>query len=106
MGVIRAGFMSGGKLAEFEYLFRKLKPQGRAKARSNSELVSMLRKGDGRAFRQTLPESMTVTNCTVVYPQGNMMFKQLGVWPFYAITGFGVNDGKTNALNIYIAPEW
>jgi hypothetical protein len=105
-GVIRSGFMSGGKLAEFECLFRKLKPQGRARARINSELVSMLRRGDGRTFRQTLPESITVTNCSIVYPQGNMMFKQTSVWPFYAVSGFGVAEGKTNVLSVYVSPEW
>ena len=101
-GTLRAGFMSEGKLAEFELLFRNLEPWGSVTGRTKDELIAMLREGKARSFREALPDSVTVTNCAVVYPQGNVGTRQGHVWPFYEIKGFSTEQGETNAVSVYV----
>ena len=56
----------------------------------------------GASFREALPDSVTVTNCAVVYPQGNVGMRQGHVWPFYEIKGFATEEGETNAVSVYV----
>ena len=101
-GTLQAGFMSDGKLAEFEILFRNLEPLGLLPGKSKDELIAMLRQGKARTFRESLPDSLTVTNCAVVYPQGNVGMRQAHVWPFYEIKGFAAEGGETNSMSVYV----
>lgn len=105
-GSLRAGFMSEGKLAELEVLFRHLQRADSQKGRTADEVSRILRRGAGRTFRELLPDSITVTNCAVVYPQGNVTFKQTHVWPFYAIRGFAHEENGTGAVNVYVPLAW
>jgi len=105
-GVFRAGFMSEGALAEFELLFRKVKPLRPLKPLSRSEILNCLRKGHARTFLDRVPDSICVTNCSLVYPQGNVEFKQKHLWPFYAVTGWSVEGNSTNNLSVYVPLAW
>lgn len=100
-GMLRAGYMSEGHLAEFELTFRQLKPAGRASPKTSKEIVKMLQRGDGRTFRPFVSDSLTITNCGVVYPQANAYTKQDFLWPFYALDAVGVEEGETNWYRIY-----
>jgi hypothetical protein len=105
-GMLTAGFVGEGKLAEAQCLFRKFRPVRSAKPRSKKEIIDMLQKGDGRTYLETLPNSIAVTNCVVVYPQGNMSCRQEFLWPFYAVGGFAVEEDSTNAVNVYVPFNW
>jgi hypothetical protein len=105
-GVLQIGFVSEGKVADIELLFRDLKPVGTAKPLSSKEIVSALQRGRGRTFRQFIPETLTVTNCAVVYPQGNSSYQQKYVWPAYAVTGFGDAGEGTNTFSVFVPSTW
>jgi len=100
-GLLRVGFISEGHLAELEMTFRKIKPIGQASPKSSKQLIAMLKKGDGRTFRQSVPSAVTITDCVLVYPEANSITKQNILWPVYALNGFAVEDGETNAVHIY-----
>jgi len=100
-GLLRAGYISDGHLAELEMTFRNIKPIGNAPAKTAKELVAMLKRGEGNSFCSTIPTSLTVTNCTLVYPQANSMTKQDFLWPFYSLACVSVENGETNSFFIY-----
>lgn len=105
-GCLEAGFVSEGKLTSVEMLFRQMKEVGQAKPLTKKEVIKALEKGRGWTLRQFLPPNLTVTNCALVYPQGNSDLKQAYVWPFYGVTGFSIQKGQTNAVNIYVPLSW
>jgi hypothetical protein len=105
-GMLRAGYISEGHLAELEMTFRKLKPVGNALPKSSIELVRMLQHGEGRSFRGSIPDSVTVTDCRLVYPEANSTTRRDFLWPFYALDCMTPEDGGTNTLHIYMPLSW
>lgn len=104
--MLRAGYMSEGRLAEFEMTFRQMRPTGNALPKTSRELIKLLQKGEARTFRQYIPDSLTVTNCTLVYPQANSYTRQEFLRPFYALDAVGVEGGQTNWFRIYRQLSW
>lgn len=100
-GMLRAGYISEGHLAELEMTFRDVKPVGKASPKTAKELMAMLKRGEGRSFHSSIPASLTITNCTVVYPQANSATRQDLLWPFYSLSAVAIEDGETNSLFIY-----
>lgn len=100
-GMLRAGYISEGHLAELEMTFRKVKPVGVALPKSSAELVRMLQQRQARSFK-SVPEHLTVTQCSVVYPQANSSTKQDFLWPFYSLKSISVVNGETNSFYVYI----
>ncbi|MGH7977101.1 MAG: hypothetical protein ACREC8_10610 [Limisphaerales bacterium] len=100
-GMLRAGYISEGHLAELEMTFRNVKPIGSALPKTSKELTRMLKRGDGRSFHSLVPSSLTITNCILVYPEANSATKQDFLWPFYALSAVSVQDGETNSFYIY-----
>jgi hypothetical protein len=98
--------MSDGKLAELKLLFRKGRSVAEVMPRTRNEVIRALKTGNAYSFRELVPSSVTVTNCEVVYPQGNTTTRQTHLWPFYALTGFVVEGGGTNTVSLYVAPDW
>lgn len=58
-------------------------------------------KWQGQNLPQNIPESLTITNCTLVYPEANSCTKQDFLWPFYALDTIGIEEGQTNWFRIY-----
>jgi hypothetical protein len=102
-GMLRAGFISEGHLAELEMTFRKFNPIGKALPKSSNELVQMLRRGQARSFHGNIPEKLIVTQCSLVYPQANSTTKQDFLWPFYSLKSNSAEAGETNSFYIYVA---
>jgi len=100
-GMLRAGYISEGHLAELEMTFRNVTRVGDALPKTSKELIAMLKKGKGRSFHSTIPESVTITNCTLVYPEANSATKQEFLWPCYSLSAVAVEDGETNSFYIY-----
>jgi len=105
-GMLRVGYISEGRLAELEMTFRQVRPVGSASPKTSKELAKMLQSGKGRTFRQYIPESLTITNCTLVYPEANSYTKQDFLWPFYALDAVAVEEGETNGFRIYEPLSW
>ncbi len=101
-GMLRAGYISEGNLAEIEMTFRNFNPLGTALPKSSAELVRMLRRGEARSFRASIPERITVTQCSLVYPQANSSSKQNFLWPCYSLKADFLDAGETNSLYIYV----
>jgi len=104
-GAFEVAFISEGKLAEIELLFREISPLTSAKSMSTKEIIHSLRRGRAWTFRATLPDSLTITNCAVAYPQGNSSYQQKYLWPVYRVTGFGTADGITNTYSLLIPTD-
>lgn len=100
-GMLRAGYISEGHLAELEMTFRNLKSVGSAKPKTTKELIRLLEHGEGRSFHGEIPTSVTITNCSLVYPEANSATRQDFLWPFYALSIVSVQDGETNSFFIY-----
>jgi hypothetical protein len=79
---------------------------GAAKPMSSKEIGSALQRGRGWTFRQFIPATLTVTNCAVVYPQGNSSYQQKYVWPAYVVTGFGDAGEGTNTFSFFVPISW
>jgi len=105
-GMLRVGYLSEGRLAEFEMTFRQVKPVGNALPKTSKELVKMLQRGEVTTFRPYIPDKLTITNCALVYPQANSYTKQDFLWPFYALDAVGVADGQTNWFRLYQPLSW
>jgi hypothetical protein len=105
-GVLTAGFMSEGKLAELKLLFRNGRSVGEARPQTRNDVIRALRAGKAYSFRELVPSSVTVTNCELVYPQGTTTTRQTHLWPFYALTGIAVEAGVTNAVSLYVPLDW
>ena len=100
-GMLRAGYISEGHLAELEMTFRNVKPIGEASPKTTDELIRMLKHGEGRSFHSDIADSVTITNCTLVYPEANSATKQGFLWPFYALSAVSIQGGETNSFYIY-----
>lgn len=100
-GMLRVGFISEGHFAELEMTFRNGKPVGSARPKTSRELIQMLKRGEGQSFHSEILTSLTITNCTLVYPEANSATKQDYLWPFYALSAISVENGETNSLFIY-----
>ena len=100
-GMLRAGYISGGRLAEIEMVFRNVKSIGQAKAKTSGEIIQMLKRGEGWSFHAGVPDKLAVTQCSLVYPQANATTKQGVLWPFYSLSVVAVNNGETNSFRIY-----
>lgn len=105
-GMLRAGYISEGHLAQLEITFRKVTPVGEALPKSSAELVQMLRRREGRSFHGRIPDKLTVTDCKLVYPEANSTTRQDLLWPFYALHAMSSEDGETNVLSIYMPISW
>ena len=102
-GMLRAGYISGGRLGEVEMTFRKIKPVATALPRTRKEVIAMLKKGQARSFRGGVPDDLTIAECALVYPQANSMTKQDYLWPFYSLKAESVEaGGETNVFFIYV----
>lgn len=101
-GMLRVGYISEGHLAEMELTFRKMRPVATASPKSSAELVRMLQRGQGRSFRGNIPERITVTQCSLVYPQANATTKQDFLWPCYSLKAESREAGETNSFHIYV----
>jgi hypothetical protein len=99
-GTLRVGYISEGHLAEVEMTFRNGKPIGTAQSRTSKELIQMLKRGEGRSFHRSIPTSLTITSCALVYPEANSATKQDFLWPFYALSAVSIENGETNSLFI------
>lgn len=100
-GMLRAGYISEGHLAEIEMTFRNVKPAGNAHPKTSAELIRLLKKGEGRSFHGGIPDSVTITNCSLVYPEANSATKQDFLWPFYSLDVVAVTEDETNSFKIY-----
>lgn len=100
-GMLRAGYISEGHLAEMEMTFRNIKPIGMAQPKTSSDIIQMLKRGKGRSFHADIPNNMTITNCSLVYPEANSAKKQDFIWPFYSLSAVSVENGETNSFRIY-----
>jgi len=103
-GMLEASYISDGKLAQVECVFRKLRPVGTAKLMNRNQIIQALKRGDARSFQMPSCQNLTITNCSLVYPQLSGDHKQSFVWPFYAASGFEIGDGETNYVAFYLLP--
>jgi len=101
-GKLRFSFVSGGEVSGIEWFFRKLTPAGQAKPKSSKQIVKDIKAGRCWTWHQHVPESLTVTNCELAYPQGNSMTHQDYVWPFYMVTGIGPDQRR---VTLFVAPN-
>jgi hypothetical protein len=106
MGLLRAGFMSEGKLAELHLEFRRVKVSHTVPVKSQAQVISQLRKGKAWSLYAHVPDKITVTDCSLVYPQCGEPCKQTRLWPFYSVRGFDVVDGETNGVIVYVPIAW
>lgn len=104
-GTIEVAFISEGKIAQVSLLFRKLTPAGTANSMGAKQLVARLEHGKAWTFRPRLPETLTVTNCAVAYPQGNSSYPQKYLWPVYRVTGFGASTDGTQTYSLFIPTD-
>jgi hypothetical protein len=100
-GMLTVGFMSEGKLAEVQLVFRHVSPIGKASPVSANQMIAFLRNGECRTFRQNVPTELTITNCTLVYPQADASVKQDILWPAYALDAISVEDSEPKVIRIY-----
>ena len=100
-GMLRVGYISDGRLAEIEMTFRNLTPVGKALPKTSAELIQILKRGQGRSFYGYIPDSITITNCGLVYPAANATKRQDFLWPFYSMSVVSVENGETNSFQIY-----
>ena len=101
-GKLRFSFVSGSEVSGIEWFFRKLTPAGQAKPKSSKQIVKDIKAGRCWTWHQHVPESLTVTNCELAYPQGNSMTHQDYVWPFYMVTGIGPDQRR---VTLFVAPN-
>lgn len=101
-GMLRVGYVSGGRLAEVDVTFRKIKPVGDALPKSSGELIEMLRLGHARSFQVSIPKRLAVTQCSLVYPQANSSTEQDVLWPCYSLKANSLEKGETNSFYIYV----
>lgn len=100
-GMLRAGYISEGHLAELEMTFRNVKFVGSASPKTSKELIRMLKRGEGRSFHGDIPDNVTITNCSLIYPEANSATKQDFLWPFYSLDAVTVTASETNSFKIY-----
>jgi hypothetical protein len=105
-GQLRVSFVSEGKLHMIEVMFRRGPIVGQARPRSRVGIISALNARNAWSWNGSMPEKLTVTNCMVVYPQGNGSMRQEYLWPFYAVAGTSTQGGQTNAVTLYVPLEW
>ena len=105
-GMFEASYISEGKLAEVQFLFRKMKPVAKAKSMTREEVLKSLKSGNARSFQPSPETTLIVTNCTLVYPQHNGDHRQDFMWPFYEVRGCSIRDGETNSHSIYVPLKW
>lgn len=105
-GTLSVGFISEGKLAKVEFLFRPVKSVGKANPLSKKEVIKQLEQGKAWTWLAMPPQSITVTNCILVYPQGNHLLRQNYLYPFYKVTGFSVSEGETNSASFLVPLSW
>lgn len=101
-GALEVSFISQARLAEIQFLFRDIKPVAAARPMSPAQITDTLKRGKAWTFRTRLPQSLTITNCVVAYPQANSSYRQKFVWPVYSLTGFGSLDSQTNTFSLFI----
>ncbi len=102
-GVVRFSFVSDGKVTSIESFFRNMVKAGEAKPKTSKEIMRDVRNGNAWTWHQTVPPSITVTNCVLAYPQGNSWLNQNHVWPFYMLTGTG---SEGHPVTLYVPLEW
>jgi hypothetical protein len=82
-GQLRFSFVSEGKVSGIEWFFRKMEKAGEARPKTSKDIMRDIRKRKAWTWHQSVPSSLTVTNCVLAYPQGNSWLNQDYVWPFY-----------------------
>jgi hypothetical protein len=102
-GQLRFSFVSEGKVASIEWFFRKLVTAGQAKPKTSKEIKRDIRSRNAWTWRQTVPSSLTVTDCALAYPQGNSWLDQKFVWPFYMVTG---TNSEGIGMTLFVPLEW
>jgi hypothetical protein len=102
-GKLTFSFVSEAKVSGIEWFFRKLVKAGEAKPKASKEIMKDIAKRNAWTWHQRVPSRVTVTECVLVYPQGNSWLHQEYVWPFYMLTATG-SDGQT--LTLYVPLEW
>jgi hypothetical protein len=100
-GMLRVGYISEGHLAEIEMTFRNVRPVDEASSKTSVELIKLLKHGEGRSFHGDIPDNVTITNCSLVYPEANSATKQDFLWPFYSLDAVTVTASETNSFKIY-----
>jgi hypothetical protein len=101
-GVLEVSFVSGGKLAGFVLTFRDFQLAGFEKPLTSREILDRFEKGEARTTLMFLPESLTITNCAIVYPQGSPLLRQQYLRPTYRLTGFGPLTDRQNVFSFFI----
>lgn len=102
-GQLRFSFVSDGKVASIECFFRNLVKAGEAKPKTSKDLMADLRRRNAWTWHAVTPDSLTVTNCAVGYPQANFLFDQQYVRPFYMVSGVGTGGEK---VTFYVPMDW
>jgi hypothetical protein len=102
-GNLRFSFISEGKVSGIEWCFRKMQKAGEGTPKTSKTIIRDLRNRNAWTWHQDVPDSVTITNCVLAYPQGNSWLYQEHVWPFYMVTGVSPN-GKT--VTLYVPLEW
>ena len=95
--------MYEAKVSSIEWFFRKMEKTGQAKPKTSKEIMRDIRNRKAWTWHQTVPSSVTITNCVLAYPQGNSWLNQDYVWPFYMLTGIA-SEGRT--ITLYVPLEW
>lgn len=102
-GLLRFSFVSEGKVADIEWLFRKLLEVGVAKPKSSRQVIRDISNRNAWTWSRTVPSSLSITNCVLAYPQGNSWLYQKHVWPFYMLTGTNSEGGS---VTLFVPLEW
>ena len=78
-------------------------PTGNLDTKTSKEIMRDVRNRKAWTWHQTVPSSITITNCVLAYPQGNSWLNQKHVWPFYMLTG---TDSGGRTATLYVPLEW
>lgn len=101
-GTLEVGIVSEGKVSDILLTFRDFQPAGFEKALSSREILNRFERGEARFPRIFLPESLTITNCSLVYPQGSPLIRQQYLRPTYRLTGYGPMTERTNVFTFFV----
>jgi hypothetical protein len=101
-GVLEVGFVSEGKVSDILLTFRDFQLAGFENPLSSGEILDRFERGEARSALMFLPESLTITNCAIVYPQGSPLLRQQYLRPTYRLTGYGPVTERTNVFTFFL----
>jgi hypothetical protein len=101
-GTLDVGFVSEAKVSDILLTFRDFQLAGFEKPLSSQEILDRFERGEARCALMFLPESLTITNCAIVYPQGSPLLRQQYLRPTYRLTGYGPMTDRTNVFTFFV----